>query len=381
MGNRGKNYGSRIGREAALIVFMIWIVWFAITTWDSTWLLIVLAGIIALAIWFFVLRKYKNEAYYKITKRPYLTMRLSVGYNGEYLTYKNLQYMENAGAKFLFNVYIPKANGETTEIDVMMICTQGIFVLESKNYSGWIFGSVRSKNWYQTLPAGRRRSLKEHFYNPIMQNRSHVKHLMTFLGKPIPVWSIIVFSNRCTLKSIQVDSRRVHVLNRRETPVVVSAICDRAPEVLTEEDILEIYDVLYPFTQVDAEMKARHIANINRNIKGEPAVQSAPTLSVPDKPEKKISEVNVSEQSTDQTELSEMAVAETVEATEITESKTCGEPTQEAQEQKCPWCNGLLILRTATRGANAGNQFYGCSNYPHCKYIRNIQNEEQKAFE
>ena len=46
----------------------------------------------------------------------------------------------------------------------------------------------------------------------------------------------------------------------------------------------------------------------------------------------------------------------------------------------CEKCGAKLILRTATRGANAGNQFYGCSNYPRCKYIRNIQNEEQNAF-
>ncbi|MBR3866062.1 MAG: topoisomerase DNA-binding C4 zinc finger domain-containing protein, partial [Clostridia bacterium] len=35
-------------------------------------------------------------------------------------------------------------------------------------------------------------------------------------------------------------------------------------------------------------------------------------------------------------------------------------------------------LRRATRGANAGNQFYGCSNYPKCKYIQNIN---QKAID
>ena len=38
----------------------------------------------------------------------------------------------------------------------------------------------------------------------------------------------------------------------------------------------------------------------------------------------------------------------------------------------CEKCGAKLILRTATRGTNAGNQFYGCPNYPRCKYIRNI---------
>ena len=39
----------------------------------------------------------------------------------------------------------------------------------------------------------------------------------------------------------------------------------------------------------------------------------------------------------------------------------------------CPKCGGELVLRTAKKGANIGSQFYGCSNYPNCKYTRNIQ--------
>lgn len=38
----------------------------------------------------------------------------------------------------------------------------------------------------------------------------------------------------------------------------------------------------------------------------------------------------------------------------------------------CPKCGGELVVRTAKRGTNAGSQFYGCSNYPNCKYTRNI---------
>jgi hypothetical protein len=77
------------------------------------------------------------------------------GRNGEYQIYKRLRNHENKGGKFLFNCYLPKENGETTEIDVLLINKNGIFVFESKNYSGWIFGDEKSKNWTQTLPQGR----------------------------------------------------------------------------------------------------------------------------------------------------------------------------------------------------------------------------------
>ncbi|MDX9913297.1 MAG: restriction endonuclease [Candidatus Moranbacteria bacterium] len=39
--------------------------------------------------------------------------------------------------------------------------------------------------------------------------------------------------------------------------------------------------------------------------------------------------------------------------------------------EKCPDCGGKLVLRTARKGSYSGNDFYGCSNYPKCKFIKN----------
>ncbi len=36
-------------------------------------------------------------------------------------------------------------------------------------------------------------------------------------------------------------------------------------------------------------------------------------------------------------------------------------------EPVCPKCGGKMILRTAKSGSNAGNQFWGCAEYPQCK--------------
>ena len=49
----------------------------------------------------------------------------------------------------LKNLYVP-LQGKTTEIDLLMIHEKGIFVFESKNYSGWIFGSSDQLNWTQS---------------------------------------------------------------------------------------------------------------------------------------------------------------------------------------------------------------------------------------
>lgn len=301
--------------------------------------------------------EYRNGAYYKITKRSLFSVRFNIGRYGEYLTYKCLKKFEANGAKFLFNVYVPKENGETSEIDVLMICKKGIFVFESKNYSGWIFGSENQKNWYQTLPSGRGRSRKEHFYNPIMQNRSHIKHLKSFLNEDVPMRSIIVFSNRCTLKSVQISANDISVINRCDVESVISDILyNKIPnDLLTDSDVTDIYNKLYPYTQVDEIARMRHIANINRKLKPQtvqkndeplaPTVLQSPTETV--------------------VEQQNAVVADEI-------SEPIKNDNAECQKLKCPKCNGNLILRTASRGANAGNQFYGCSNYPKCKYTQNI---------
>lgn len=41
-------------------------------------------------------------------------------------------------------------------------------------------------------------------------------------------------------------------------------------------------------------------------------------------------------------------------------------------EKICPKCGKKLVLRTASKGASAGNQFYGCLGFPQCRYIENL---------
>lgn len=328
-------------------------------------------------------KDYKACAYYQITKVPYSSLKRDKGRYGEYLTYKNLQDFENDGAKFLFNVYLPKENGKTTEIDVLMLSKKGIFVLESKNYSGWIFGNEKQKYWYQTLPAGGGTSHKEPFYNPILQNRSHIKHLKVFVGEQIATHSIIVFSQRCTLKNIEVSSNDISVIHRDEVAFVVSSIYESTTEdILTESDIMILYNKLYPLTQISDAVKAQHITDIQNQFTRKP-VTVAPELNVSSQTECEetyIVEPFSSEQiSNDSVEIDE--VQKDIVETQIIESdsiKSIESNMNDLPNHKCPRCGGNLVLKTAHRGANAGNQFWGCSNYPKCKYIKNVTETENK---
>ena len=52
--------------------------------------------------------------------------------------------------------------------------------------------------------------------------------------------------------------------------------------------------------------------------------------------------------------------------------KTAGKEQIEGNVPSCPMCGSPMVIRTAKRGNNAGNQFYGCSKNPQCKEIRSV---------
>ena len=171
----------------------------------------------------------------------------------------------------MFNVYLPKENGETTECDVLLITSRGIIVFESKNYSGWIFGNENQIMWTQTLFQGKGRpARKEKFYNPIMQNNVHIRCLRSVVGVDHSIRSIIVFSDRCELKKVTVTSPDVQVVKRNRIRQAVAAAMNTMPQnALTHEQIEQLYNLILPYSQVSEAVKQQHIQNINKNIKTE----------------------------------------------------------------------------------------------------------------
>lgn len=313
---------------------------------------ILLLGII---ICFVITQKnYKKTSYYKITGKSYFTMRFNKGNYGEYLTYKYLRKHEEGGAKFLFNLYLPRDNGETTEIDVLMISSSGLYVFESKNYSGWIFGNEKGKTWTQTLPQGKK-SHKEHFLNPIMQNRLHIKWLNNLLeNQEIPVHSIIVFSERCTFKKVEVYSQNIKVIKRDQVYGTVNQINSTVLLSINQAQIDELYDKLYPYTQVSNDDKEKHIQDIRQKHLEKDSQSSSSDV------DKVHTEKSGSTSSVEQVEDNNELVPG------LEQEQKCMDMTL------CPECGAALVLRTAKRGENKGKQFYGCSAFPKCHYIKNL---------
>ena len=95
-----------------------------------------------------------------------------------------------------YNVTLPTPDG-TTQIDHIFVSRFGIFVVETKNMKGWIFGRETEAQWTQKIF---KKSFK--FQNPLRQNYKHVKAVEAALDVPAKaVHSIVVFVGDCTFKS------------------------------------------------------------------------------------------------------------------------------------------------------------------------------------
>ena len=106
-------------------------------------------------------------------------------------------FLDKQSYRSLNNVTLNTSNG-TTQIDHVIASRYGIFVIEAKNYQGWIFGSEKQSEWTQSLPGGK----KFKFQNPLRQNYRHIKALSEFLGLPEDKFhSVVMFWGESKFKT------------------------------------------------------------------------------------------------------------------------------------------------------------------------------------
>lgn len=99
------------------------------------------------------------------------------------------------------NLILKTAQGDLTEIDHLIVSPYGVFVIEVKNYQGWIFGGEHQAQW--VVQHYRR---KHSFQNPLRQNFKHteaVAHLLDISRKTESdnIHSVIAFHQRAQMKT------------------------------------------------------------------------------------------------------------------------------------------------------------------------------------
>lgn len=105
---------------------------------------------------------------------------------------KKIAHILRKQGLMVFNNIILMIDGRTVQIDHIAISNNGVFVLETKNHHGVIFGDSYKKEWYQNTPSGGR----YRFYNPVWQNYGHVKTVEKLLGLDEKlIRSVVVFAS------------------------------------------------------------------------------------------------------------------------------------------------------------------------------------------
>ena len=196
------------------------------------------------------------------------------------------------------NVTLPTEDG-STQIDHILVSERGIFVIETKNMKGWIFGTEKQKQWTQKIFKHTSK-----FQNPLHQNYKHTKTLAACLDiSDSKIFSVIVFVGDSEFKT-------------------------EMPENVT------------------------YAGGLIRYIKSKNEVMLSPT-------EKE-------------------ALIQKIESGRLKPSlKTNRDHVQHVKQIKakkesvknCLKCGNAMVQRVSKKGANAGNKFWGCSQFPKCRAI------------
>jgi hypothetical protein len=117
------------------------------------------------------------------------------------------------------NVIIPAVNG-TTQIDHLLVSPYGLFIVETKNIKGWIFGSEDQAKWTKSV-YGKKYS----FQNPLRQTFRQKKILSGFLGLDESIiHTVIFFVGDCKFKthlpSNVIKSGLGRYIKRFRTPIL-----------------------------------------------------------------------------------------------------------------------------------------------------------------
>ncbi|KIM02922.1 MAG: nuclease [Sulfurovum sp. PC08-66] len=228
--------------------------------------------------------------------RFYLKSSRGKGKLGEFVVnIKTKLYLDSSIYHNLHDITLSTKDG-TTQIDHIIVSIYGLFVIETKNMKGWIFGSQNQKSWTQKI-----HKHTNTFQNPLHQNYKHIKALQDLLHlDDNQIFSIIVFIGESEFKTPMPP-------NVTKGGEYLSYIESQEKQCLSSNEVKQIISIIQNNRKTQGRQTDKeHIKNL-------------------------------------QSKYSNTSI--------------------------CPKCGGELKKREV---ASTGNYFLGCSNFPKCRYTRDI---------
>jgi len=222
----------------------------------------------------------------------------NLGRRGEWLVAMTLKRLPESDYTTLNNVLLTVSEkGDTVQIDHIVVSSFGVFVIETKCYSGKIYGSENKEYWTQYFKYD-----QYELRNPIIQNRAHVN----------------------ALRKIFAQYGDIHLI-----PIVVFA---GSADLYISTSSIVVYR-----------------ADLLRTIRS-----FSTYYLMPQQRAKIVEALTLCNQSSDENDKKHS----------FSVSLKSWKADYDIRQGRCPKCGGNLVLRNGRFG-----EFYGCSNYPKCRFI------------
>ena len=281
----------------------------------------------------------------------------SYGESGE----QNISFeLKNSGMDMyiLHDIYL-EFGDLSAQIDYLVITRKLTFVIECKNLIGNIEIDNQG-NFIRTYELYGKK-IKEGIYSPITQNKRHLEVLKSVRKETkgnILFQKIFEHYFDESYKSLVVLANPKTYLNAKFAKKEVKDQVIRADQII--QRIQEMNEECKTSEYSNKEMfeAAQFFLNANKSERSDYAKLY----------EEMVSQVTVREQE----DVETVAGCGKEDAAEVQNHVGIDQVENRELEKKCPRWGSKMVLRTATKGKNVGNKFYGCSGFPKCRYIENI---------
>lgn len=291
-----------------------------------------------------LLPKVKTDIKEKIQKEIAITKAGLIGEENILFELKN----SNMDMVVLRDIYLETKGGLGAQIDFVVITSKLVFIIECKNLFGNI--EIDSKgNFIRTMEYGGKKH-KEGIYSPITQNERHLNVIKECKAEDINaiVAAIIRKTFYNSHKSLVVLANPKTVVNDKY------AKKDIKEQVLRADQLIKVIHRMVQDSREIATSKKDMLSLGERFL-----------ASNIDERKDYFAKYKELIQQVDSTPESTNLIIESIEEPVIEVEST----TKTKDSLLCPKCGSDLVLRTAKKGNNVGDQFYGCAAFPKCRFI------------
>lgn len=257
--------------------------------------------------------------------------------------------LKNSGMDLvvLHDLCLVDPDGNSAQIDFLVLTPYVRVFIECKN----LFGDIEINNkgeFIRTIEYGNKKN-KEGLYSPITQNERHMlvfkncitkdKNIImrTGIEKLFDHWnrSLVVLANPKTILNDQYAPKDVKSKVIRADQLIKTLKSLKAADKFSKKELIEDGNNILSMNHGDRKDYLKKFMKLKEELDAQTNTDSSLAASSPSPGPAPVEELK-------------------------------------PEEKLCPKCGSKLVLRTAKKGNYQGNQFWGCSRYPKCRYMENL---------